>query len=355
MLSTAALFAQNSASQEQKLLATVRRDPNNASAAAAMGTFYFRKMQWRLSAHWLQKAYTLSKGNSTIGFDLALARMQAGELDQAQKQIEILQSQKESAKLHGLMAEIDNRKGDYRAAAQEYHRAAEMEPTEEHIFELATYLVQHKQYVGALNDAIKFYRYGVEKFPSSARLRVGLGVALYAASDYDEAVRVFCEAIDLNPKDTRPLQFLGRASLVSPELAPAVDARLKEFEERYPDNAAANYFYALALWERSGEAAGKDRTEIVRLLRRAEALKPGWYEPHFQLGVVYESQQKYADAIIEMKRAVAIDEDYFPAHYRLAILYNRMGQRAKAKTEADLVKRLQAKGEEMSDRHDVIE
>ena len=77
-------------------------------------------------------------------------------------------------------------------AAKEYHRAAELDPSESNIFDLATFLLQHKKYVGSLDDSIKFFRYGVAQYPRSSQMMVGLGVALYADNEYDEAVRVFC-------------------------------------------------------------------------------------------------------------------------------------------------------------------
>jgi tetratricopeptide (TPR) repeat protein len=341
--------------EERRLQAEAAQQPKSASAAGALGTFYFHEKRWQQSAHWLERAYELSNGDASIGVDLALAWMQAGDLILAQRQVARMQDLNETAQLHGLMAEILDRRGAYQDAAQEYHHAAELEPSEEHIFDLATYLLQHKQYVGALDDAIKFFRYGVQQFPRSGRMRVGLGVGLYAANEYDEAVRVLCEAVDLDPTDTRPLQFLGRASRVSPDLAQGVDARLKQFAERYPENAAANYFYALALWERGGGAEGKGLQAIERLLRKAKGLDPGWYEPHYQLGVVFESEGKYAEALAEIKKAVAIDEEFYPGHYRLARLYSRAGQGSQAIAEAALVKRLKATGDGTPNTHDVTE
>ena len=49
-----------------------------------------------------------------------------------------------------------------------------------------------------------------------------------------------------------------------------VDRRLRDFVERYPENAATNYFYALGMWERGGGDQGKDLVKIERLLRKAE-------------------------------------------------------------------------------------
>jgi tetratricopeptide (TPR) repeat protein len=280
--------------------------------------------------------------------------MQAGELDQAKQQIEEALKRNDTARLHNLLGEVDGLRGDNLEAAKEYHRAAELEPSEENIFDLATFLLQHKKYVGALNDSIKFFRYGVAQYPRSSQMMVGLGVALYADNQYDEAVRVLCAAVDLDPSDRRPIQFLGRASRVSPELGQEVDRRLRDFAQRYPENAATNYFYALSLWERGGGDAGKDVDKIERLLRKAEAMSPEWYEPHYQLGVVYEGQKQYADAIREMSRAVKIDPEFFPAHYRLGVLYMRVGRKAEAEAEAAVVKRLKDKDSEDETRHDDV-
>lgn len=338
--------------EEQALLQAVAREPNNVQPIGSLGEYYFRRKQWPESVRWLTKAYALSSDASTA-YDLAFALMQAGELDKAKQQIEQALKRTDTARLHNLLGEVDGLRGNNLEAAREYHRAAELDPSQENIFDLATFLLQHKKYVGALDDSIKFFRYGVAQYPRSSQMMVGLGVALYANNQYVEAVRVLCAAVDLDPNDRRPVQFLGRASRVSPELAQEVNRRLHDFAEKYPDNAATNYFYALNLWEREGGQEGKDVDAIERLLKKAEALSPQWYEPHYQLGVVYEAQNRDADAILEMNRALKIDPDFFPAHYRLAVLYKRVGRKTQAEAEAAMVRRLKDKDEEDETQHDV--
>lgn len=342
----------SSADEERALLQAAAREPNNLQAVGSLGEFYFSHEKWQQSAHWLTKAYALS-GDAATAYDLGFAWMQAGQLEHARQQIELALKRTDTGKLHNLLGEVDGRSGDFVEAAREYHRAAELDPSEENIFDLATFLLQHKKYVGALDDSIKFFRYGVAQYPRSSKMMVGLGVALYAANEYDEAVKVLCAAVDLDPKDRRPIEFLGRASRVSPELAREVDRRLQDFAERYPENAATNYFYALGLWERGGGDEGKDVARIEQLLKKAESLSPEWYEPHYQLGVVYEAEKRYADAIGEMSRAVKIDPAFFPAHYRLAVLYNRVGRKADAEVEVATVKRLKDKDNADVAMHDV--
>lgn len=105
-------------------------------------------------------------------------------------------------------------------------------------------------------------------------MMVGLGVALYAAEEYDEAVRVFCAAVDLDPSDRRPLQFLGKARKVSPEVAEQVDQRLRDLAERYPQNSAANYYYTFSLWQRGGGQEGRNLDKIEDCCERPKQKHP---------------------------------------------------------------------------------
>jgi tetratricopeptide (TPR) repeat protein len=322
------------------MLLAAEREPGNVQVVGSLGEYYLHKEEWRKSARWLTKAFTLSPGSESIGYDLAFARMQAGDLDSAKRQIEQMLGRTDGAKLHSLLGEVEDRRADYLDAAKEYHRAAEIDPSESNIFDLATFLLQHKKYVGFVDESIKFFRYGVSQFPRSSQMMVGLGVALYASEQYDEAVRVLCAAVDLDPTDRRPMEFLGKARKVSPELAEEVDRRLQDFVERYPENAAANYYYAFSLWERGGGEEGKNPDKIEGLLRKAVAQSPGWYEPHYQLGVLYESEKRYPEAIREMQRTIKIEPEFSPAHFRLAVLYNRTGDKSRAAQESAVVQRI---------------
>src|SRR5205814_2596153 len=99
---------------------------------------------------------------------------------------------------------------------------------------------------------------------------------------YADAVETLCKAVDLNPRDTRALDFLGKMIDVAPEMADDVRKRLARFAELYPDNAAANYYYALSL-----QAAG-NVAKAEALLRRSIELDPGSADAHFHLGLLYQ-------------------------------------------------------------------
>ncbi len=318
---------------------TARKNPDNLQLVTAAGEYYFHHGHWKESTEWLSRAFKLSGNDPTIGYDLAYARIQAGDLDTAQEQLEQMSAKDDTARLHSLLGELEERRGKASGAVHEYYRAAQIEPSESNIFDLANSLLQHKQYAGYLPESVKYFRFGVSKYPQSSKLLVGLGVALYASQEYDEAVKVLCAAVDLDPSDPRPVTFLGMARRVSPDLAGQVNERLRAFAKQYPENAAASYEYAMSLWDGGGKQ-GQNIPDIERLLQRAVRLEPRWYEPHYQLGLVYGTAQRYTDAIREMRRAAELEPDFKPAHFQLAMLYKRVGDNAHAAEESARAKRL---------------
>lgn len=341
--SQAGKYPAMSGKPENSIIAAAKQAPENLSRVRAAGAFCLQNEKWVESVYWLSKAYKLSHSGRQIGYNLAFALIQAGDFKAAEEQLQEMTDRGDAAKLHSLRALLQERTGDWSGAAHEYYRAVQLEPSEDNQFELADFLLQHKKYSGYLEESVKFFRYGVSKFPDSAKMRVGLGVALYASEEYDEAIKVLCEAVDLAPDDPKPVTFLGMARRVSPELARQVDDRLQGFAERYPDNPAANYEYAVSLWDRKGGEEGKNLDEIEKHLAKAIARAPQWFEPHYQLGLLYESEAKHVDAIREMRRACALEPAFKPAHFRLAGLYKRIGDRQHAALEAMRAKQLDNK------------
>ena len=258
----------------------------------------------------------------------------------------------ETAELDDLLAEVNEKSGDYKGAASEYYRAAQLDPSEGNIFDLASFLLQHKNYEGFLDNALTFFRYGVQKYPRSAKLTVGLGVTLYAEGRYDDAVETLCAAVDLDPTDPRPFQFLGKVSTVSPAHLPDIRKRLEGFVHLYPNNGPANYYYAMSLWERPEGKPVADTDVIEALLKKAIAANPDFYEAHFQLGVLYQDQQKYPEAIREFERTLALRPDFGRAHYRLFLLYSRTHQKQLADQHLAILKQIKqedAQAEEAGD------
>jgi tetratricopeptide (TPR) repeat protein len=161
---------------------------------------------------------------------------------------------------------------------------------------------------------------------------VGLGIAYYSLRKYSEAVEALCQAVDLDPKDTRGLDFLGKMYDVAPQLSDEVTKRLARFVELYPENAAAAYYYALSLRRRSLSLA-VDTKRAEALLKRAVELDPKFADAHYELGLMYDDEKQVDKAVHEFEIAVRLRPDLSKAHYRLARLYQKQGKSDLAEKE----------------------
>jgi tetratricopeptide (TPR) repeat protein len=79
---------------------------------------------------------------------------------------------------------------------------------------------------------------------------------------------------------------------------------------------------------------------VEGLLRRAVTLDSTFAKAFLELGVLLSDQQRYTEAIQELRRATRLEPDLAQAHYRLAQAYQRTGQKALAAKELELFQRL---------------
>ncbi len=243
-----------------------------------------------------------------------------------------------NAGLHHSLGDLEEKKGNALDAAREYQRAVELNPTENNLFDWGTELLIHR----AAEQAVEVFAKGNRLFPQSSRMLLGLGAALYARGSYEEASRRLFEATDLNPVDYGPYLFLGRV-LQGPEVA-RLDGfveRLKRFANLQPEDALANYYYAVAI--RRGWRGPQDRQTAAQaqsLLMKAVRVDPNLADAWYELGIVYSNLSDLPDAIAAYQRAIETGTQHQEAHYRLGQAYQRSGDAAKARSEFALYDQL---------------
>ena len=194
---------------------------------------------------------------------------------------------------------------------------------------------------GRYGSAIDVFHRGIQQLPRSARLQIGLGVALYSSGSYGEAIRALGAASDIEPSDPRPYLFLAKACEALSQPSDEVLRRMERFAQLFPKNPLASYFYAMSLWKvkrRQGSQA--NLAQVESLLKRAVVLDPAFPDPHLQLGILYADQQKDSEAIQEFQNAVSLKADLAQAHYHLAQAYKRTGEKARAEREIQVYERL---------------
>ena len=331
--------APQAAAVEQRLVEAARRSPDSFDAQYQLASFYVQQRKLQAAVPYLQRARAIKPDDYASGHDLALALVELNRLDEARTLVLQMIAARDNAELHNLLANVSERGGDRLAAAEEYQRAAHMDPTEEHLFDWGDNLVQ----LHAYPEAIQVFTAGIERHPDSARLHVGLGIAQYSRGAHEDAVRSFCRAADLAPSDPRPYQFLGEMYGVVPSLGGEITERLARFAKAHPQNAPAQYHYAMSLWKGLAEPPA-DLKQVEALLRRAVALDRKFTKGFLELGILLSDQQRYQEAITQLQTAARLEPDLAQAHYRLAQAYQRTGQKALADKELEIFEKLSARG-----------
>lgn len=326
------------AEQQFKRAATL--DPRDYEANHNLGEFYARSNKVSEAVPFLERAQRINPSSYDNGYDLALAYLLTGHLGDARQLIQELAKRKDTAELHNLLGEVEEKEGNFVEAANEFQAAAHMEPSESNIFDWGCELLLHR----TLEPAIEVFRQGAERYPDSARMAIGLGMALYSLGKYDEAVKSLLRAADLNPGDPRGYPFLSGAFDSSPSQAEEVIERFRRFAELQPKNGQAVYYYAMSLWKgKRSQDPNLDLNQIEGLLKKSIALDARLAEAHFQLANLYSDQRKYAVAIPQYLQARELNPDWADVHYRLAQAYVRTGEKAAAQEEFKVYQQLGAK------------
>jgi tetratricopeptide (TPR) repeat protein len=323
------------AAAEQRLLDAARRQPDRFDAQYQLASFYLQQGKLQEALPYLRRARAIDPADYASGHDLALALLELKQLDEARTLILQMIAAHDTAELHNLLANVSERGGNLLAAAEEYQRAAHMDPTEEHLFDWGDNLLQ----LHAYDEAAQVFTAGLERHPDSARLHVGLGIAQYSRGAHEQAVTSFCRAADLAPSDPRPYQFLGEMYGVVPSLAGEITERLARFAKAHPRNGLAQYHYAMSLWK-GQQTPPADLRPVETLLRRAVTLDRTLTKGFLELGILLSDSQRYAEAIQQLRAAARLEPDLAQAHYRLAQAYQRSGQQALADKELEIFERL---------------
>ena len=260
--------------------------------------------------------------------------------DSAKKRDQLRQmlADTDRADLHRLLGDVDEHMNDSLAAVHEYQRATQLEASEQNYFAWASELLLHR----AIQPALDVFTKGAHAYPSSERMLAGLGAALYASGLYAQAAERFCAASDLNPADPTPYLFLGRMARASPEPLPCSGEKLARFSREQPENALANYYYAVALWK---EARDSDKAtaagQVESLLKKSIGLDPKFPEAYLQLGIVYFDRGEFGKAVAAYRTAIAVNPNLAEAHFRLGQAYKKTGEPLKASKEFQAHQRIQ--------------
>lgn len=328
---------------ESALRAALLQSPRDFAANHELGEFYFHSEKCREAVPLLQTAYQVRPEDYANAFELTMAFKACGEFAQAREQVNrMLASEKELGKqdeadLRRVLGDLDEKLEDPLEAVREYEHAASLDASEQNYFAWGAELLLHR----AVAPALEVFGRGARLHPDSARMLAGLGAALYTSGSVEEAAQRLCAASDLSRSDAAPYLFLGEMQEATSTPLPCIEQRLARFAHDQPENAFANYYYALALWKRD---RGSENPDVLRgveaLLQKSSTIDPKLDLAYLQLGNLYFARGNFQEAVAAYQKAVAANPAGSEAHYRLGLTYKRIGEETKAQREFEEYKQL---------------
>lgn len=326
--------------------------PQNFEANRALGKLLLDEGKARESLPYLEQASRLKPDDDQNSYDLAVAYADTGNYEAARKTAQTLLSHGAKSEVHHLLGDVEEKLGNSLEAEKNFQRAAELDPSETNLFDWGAELLLHQ----AAEPALEVFTQGNHLFPHSTRMLAGLGVAWYSRGSYEQAAACLCQASDVNPEDPNPYLLLGKLQEVETTSSVGVAQRLARFRKLEPENALANYYYAVSLWKgRKSDQDTESWGQVESLLQTAVRLEPKLGPAYLQLGILYSERNDLAKAIPGYEKAAEIDPTLAAAHYRLAQAYRQAGDKLKAQEELQRFEQLsqEAAHETDQERHEI--
>lgn len=185
---------------------------------------------------------------------------------------------------------------DYEGAAEQFSRAFRLSPYSEFAYEAVRYASFSYQALGDTDQAIRVYEQAISVNPTDDRLQLELGNLLFGRERYGEAIEKYEEAVRLYDDPTNRFS-LGQAYIKT---------------GRYSD---AEY-------------------QFEKIIQRGGLESRNGY---FGMGQSYRAQERYGDAIEQFELAIRKDRDFYNAYEEMGYVYADAGQLDEAQDIQDFL------------------
>jgi tetratricopeptide (TPR) repeat protein len=311
----------------------VQINPENASSQQSLGRLWMDEHKPAKAANAFLAAVRIKPEDQDLKLDCATVLLQADRAAEAQKVLSSLANIQDSARAQSLLGEVHEKEGRFQAAAVCFARAADLDPSEQNAWQVGYEYLRHWSFEAAATE----FAAASNKFPKSVRLRLGLGAALYGASQYERAIPVFADLLQAEPNNAHDAELLGMACDSPLPVSISRCELLVAYAEAHPrDKEAAT---DAASWLMKYENGGRSTERARRLLERALSVDPQAPAALLQMGVMEQEREDWKASIAFLERAVRVKPDYAEAHYRLALAYWRTGRKQDGQTQMDLQKK----------------
>lgn len=308
-----------------------RLNPKNPVTQQGLGELLLDAGKPEQAAEAFTAALAANPNDPDLELSLATALVAARKFDQAQAALEKLPSA-DSADAQVLLGQIAEGKGIPLDAARHFHRAMELEPTEDHVWMLGVEYLRHWTFEAAIAE----FEPAVQKFPDSKRLKVALGASYFGDAKYSKAIPVFAALLETDKDNAIYAELLGMACNAVTESGKMQCSTLLTYAQAHPRDAKANTYAASMLLT---ETTSDRRTADARkFLENAITAAPQFANAQYQMGLLKQQDGDWAGSVPNLEAAVKLKPDLAQAHYRLALAYWRAGRKDDAQTHMALQK-----------------
>ena len=299
-------------------------DSDYALAHAGLGHMLAAVGRHEEGLEHLTRAVTLQPGLSiapALYVQMAIAARELGRLDDAEAHLlRAIALRPQDRGPHLELAVLYALQGRHAEAEAQRHKARELlagDPAALH-----TYAESLRKEL-RLEEAIATYEEALAANPDFAPAHAGLGLALYEAKHYSEAVETMSQALELDPGlavaaslrvfSGHALRKLGRRAEADAQYELALDLA--------PRNADALDYLAMSLFsqERYEEALRHYRT-LARINTTSAVT-------HSNLGAALHYLDRNEEALVSVERALALDPDLELALVGRAAIRQALGER----------------------------
>lgn len=240
---------------------------------------------------------------------------------------------------YALLGRTYGKQDNFPEMLKAFEKAINLEPTNQgYYIDLGDALAEKKNYATAIEVA----KESVKRFPSSSSaysLKGSVELKMYLLT---ESLNSYSKAVELDSNN--PRAALGLAlTLWNMDRNDDAAKAFAEGVRRFPNDAFFLLKYALFLLNAPGERDSQADAQIKALLKKSEALDDSDFETHFQLGNLAMKENKYDEALMELRTATKLDPEVAKVHLALGRVYRRMGREQEADNESLLHRRLKAK------------
>lgn len=291
-------------------------------------------------------------GDESLLYNLAVEKYASGQFSEALETVTVLRERADSAETEDLLGDVEEAQGERSAAIHSHEKAVALAPDEEKFrLSLGAELLKYRDY----KPAVAVFEQASVRFPNSARILVGLGMAQYFLEQYDDSVSSFLHADELDQRSGRALAYLGGTQVENPA-GPnpvAVDAICRRADASSKESAATTWCGALLF--RKAYLAGDQSAapDAIRRLRTAADLDSRDADASCALGNALVWIHQMSEARHWTEICVQLRPDSPGDHYRLSRIYRELGLKQEAAQEArltDLANTEQAHQETIADQ-----